>query len=976
MRKYLHDFKNLKGQSLVEILLAIALAALILPGIAVGIFASRSGVAQQKERFLGTAMMEEAQSAVRSVREKGWTTFALNGTYHPVISGTTWSLADGPETINGFTRQVVISDVNRENGTIVATGGTLDPSTKKVDISISWLLPIPSTMSSTIFLTRYLDNLSFVQTTLAEFNSDTKANVDITNTAGGEVTLGLNTRAKWCEPSFSSSTIDLPDGPPVAVSARANSSTSLPNDVFVGTSPTATESVKLAYVTVSANSDPPVSTLQGTFTLDPAKYSSGGLVPTGIGLDNSFKTNDVKYYTSTAGKLYALISTTKPDKEIIAILIDDNLPGNNEFQDFTNKIYKYWTYFNTRIYNPNAGLDTGFQDPSANAADTTSAGDNNGFATNSTRAYTNNASYAVDTNSGSGTGTSCTGVDKDKHRYYNYDFSLPAGATINGIEVRLDALVDSQVGSPQMCVQLSWNGGTTWTTVQTTSMLNTTEATYTLGSSTDTWGRTWSDSEFSNTNFRLRVINVASNTSRDFSLDWAAVKVYHSLGSTSNDQAPFGYGGSTMTVLGDNGYVASGGYLYTFDLSNIDSKSSGSELDQLGCRIQLDGYDCLPGSGTDRKYSSGQTGTTWSDTTSPAHNDCSDGGNIELYATNDIHGVQVGANSYIFSAVGAGTNPEFNIINVTNIPNSSSSPSINNTSCGRVSGGNSGWKLVGSYDFNTGSGTEEAANSVYSKSDGTRAYISSNGTSDSKQFYILNTSNKTSPSFLSGSPSSGPSSGYYQGVGADGEMYPRRSLTVLNGDRVVLVGKDGVANSNDGKEYQVLNSSNEAAPAYCGGINFNEGFNDLTSVSEADGENYVYMVANNTLNELKIVQGGPDGTYYDTGSIESISVDAGYNTAFNSYSSNMSVPSNTDIKFQFAGADAVSGSCTGAVFDFTGPDGSSSTYYTATQSAIFIGTGSNGYKNPARCFRYKAYFTTTNYDATPIMNDMTINYSP
>ena len=38
--------------------------------------------------------------------------------------------------------------------------------------------------------------------------------------------------------------------------------------------------------------------------------------------------------------------------------------------------------------------------------------------------------------------------------------SLPGGATVKGIEVRLDAFVDS-VGSnaPKMCVQLSWNGG-------------------------------------------------------------------------------------------------------------------------------------------------------------------------------------------------------------------------------------------------------------------------------------------------------------------------------------------------------------------------------------------------------------------------------------------------------------------------------------------------------------------------------------
>ena len=49
--------------------------------------------------------------------------------------------------------------------------------------------------------------------------------------------------------------------------------------------------------------------------------------------------------------------------------------------------------------------------------------------------------------------------------------------------------------------------------------------TYVLGGTANNWGRTWSAADFSNTNFRVRVIDVASNTSRDFSLDYVAVNV-------------------------------------------------------------------------------------------------------------------------------------------------------------------------------------------------------------------------------------------------------------------------------------------------------------------------------------------------------------------------------------------------------------------------------------------------------------------
>ena len=58
--------------------------------------------------------------------------------------------------------------------------------------------------------------------------------------------------------------------------------------------------------------------------------------------------------------------------------------------------------------------------------------------------------------------------------------------------------------------------------------LTTAEATYLLGSAADTWGRTWTTTQLSNTNFRLRVTNVASGSSansRDFSLDWVAVRI-------------------------------------------------------------------------------------------------------------------------------------------------------------------------------------------------------------------------------------------------------------------------------------------------------------------------------------------------------------------------------------------------------------------------------------------------------------------
>ena len=102
---------------------------------------------------------------------------------------------------------------------------------------------------------------------------------------------------------------------------------------------------------------------------------------------------------------------------------------------------------------PAPSTSTGFLSPSANAAQTSSAGDNNGYQTSPANAYANDSSVTTDTNSGTNTNTSCTNNGKDKHRYYNYNLNIPATAVIKGIQVRLDARADATSGSPKICVQ-------------------------------------------------------------------------------------------------------------------------------------------------------------------------------------------------------------------------------------------------------------------------------------------------------------------------------------------------------------------------------------------------------------------------------------------------------------------------------------------------------------------------------------------
>lgn len=163
---------------------------------------------------------------------------------------------------------------------------------------------------------------------------------------------------------------------------------------------------------------------------------------------------------------------------------------------------------------------TGWLAPTANAAQP--GGDGNGYETNPANAYADDGVYAVDTNSGTGTSTSCTGSTKDKHAFSGFGIAVPSNA--KGIEVQVQAKTDSASGSPKLCLQLSWDGGTTWTSVKATTFLGTTERTMVVGGTKDLWGRSpWTPAQLAD--LRVRVVDVSSSTVRDFSLDSVAVRV-------------------------------------------------------------------------------------------------------------------------------------------------------------------------------------------------------------------------------------------------------------------------------------------------------------------------------------------------------------------------------------------------------------------------------------------------------------------
>lgn len=284
-RKLLHIVQ--RGQTIVEMLIAIGLLAIVVPALLAGLYNANGGKPQQNQRIEAVALMKEAEEAVRSARERGWSFFAVNGTFHPAVVNNEWILQANQESINGFTRSLVISDVYRDiNGVIVESGGTLDGSTKKITITVSWGSPYFSSASSAFYLTRYNYNRTYTQTTEADFTAGTKVGVIVTNTSGGEVLLGAGGLGLWCSPNLTIEAENLPK------SGIANAVTAIEGKVYAGTGDNASGE---SFATVSiSNTHPPNATIIGTFS--------------------NYKTNDV------FGELnYGYIATDANPKEIVIL---------------------------------------------------------------------------------------------------------------------------------------------------------------------------------------------------------------------------------------------------------------------------------------------------------------------------------------------------------------------------------------------------------------------------------------------------------------------------------------------------------------------------------------------------------------------------------------------------------------------------------------------------------------------------------
>jgi prepilin-type N-terminal cleavage/methylation domain-containing protein len=297
----------MKGFSLIETIVALGIFAIVVSSTIELFLVSQETRVFGENKIQASFLINEYLESLKNIKRANWEAL-VNGRY--IINSTSGALSlestAGDETIGDYHRYLTIEGTLRDSlGKLVETGGTNDPSTKKVTVFISWEGLHPGNLSQTIYLTRYLDNLAWTQTSEAEFKAGTNDKTTVINNEGGEVVLGAGGQAQWCAPVLSAAELDLPK------QGVANAISAVEGHVSVGTGENSS-GVSYAHVTVT-DTHPPVPTIAGTF--------------------NGYKTNDI-----WGDNHYAYLATNNNQKEVVILDISQapyseigyfNIPGSN-----------------------------------------------------------------------------------------------------------------------------------------------------------------------------------------------------------------------------------------------------------------------------------------------------------------------------------------------------------------------------------------------------------------------------------------------------------------------------------------------------------------------------------------------------------------------------------------------------------------------------------------------------------------------
>mgnify|MGYP000860161134 CR=1 FL=1 len=244
---------------------------------------------------------------------------------------------------------------------------------------------------------------------------------------------------------------------------------------------------------------------------------------------------------------------------------------------------------------------------------------------------------------------------------------------------------------------------------------------------------------------------------------------------------------------------------------------------------------------------------------------------------------------------------------------------------------------------------------IFVSPDGNRTYFGTGSSSSEQEFFIINTSTKTG--------NNRPIIGQYDTNGMS-----VRGISIIERDkRAILVGYGA-------EEYQAVDLTTETSPSRCGGMQLDNGINDVDSVIDTQGNAFSYLLTNDSAADFRVLRGGPGGAgdetgygYLATGEYTSGVYDTGSNTSSFYYQQwQGNVPPDTFLRLQYRAGNSADLSA----IAWVGPDDTNGSYFD-TQNvtnfpASFVGK---------RYIQYRAYFSSDTLNtSTPRLDLVRVNY--
>lgn len=150
-----------RGASLVEVLVGASIIVIfvVLLSSAYAFFVQTG--ARTMEHVSASFLLREGVEAVRTLRDESWSAriapLAFDTEYYLHFNGDHWRTTTTPQTVDGtFTRWFTLDEVERDADDDIASVGSVDDGTRKVNMNVRW---VEANATSTKSLRMYVMNL-------------------------------------------------------------------------------------------------------------------------------------------------------------------------------------------------------------------------------------------------------------------------------------------------------------------------------------------------------------------------------------------------------------------------------------------------------------------------------------------------------------------------------------------------------------------------------------------------------------------------------------------------------------------------------------------------------------------------------------------------------------------------------------------------------------------------------------------------